>query len=831
MFAAKDLEALSSPTDWVRGKAYFRNQRVVDLTVFETKSGDREIQAQVRSTERFQGRLTLQPPMDRLLSWSCSCAFSEGTLCRHLVAIGLQYQKQTAVPDSEVFPFVFDDRSMREIEKERIEPEVHILLNSQTSSEGVQVSPRLVYHDAQGRRIMSIDPLEQEIRDSGRTASDRRYLLRNRRTEQDVVEYFNRWTAPVAENDCPQALSDFNLAVLLKEVVPSLPPGWKLLYDAELERKISKPGSVTAQFTMTKDPVGLLSFDLSFQCGQLRVTPEQLDAYLRGQQEWLLLNGQYIEVTNRTQLQHLFYILDRFRPRGSDEDFTGDLYLASELADWAEAAGEADPESIQLDPRFKTLLAAFTHPAAMPEPTLPPILIDILRPYQRDGVRWLHFLKSYGMGGLLADDMGLGKTLQVLALLLTGDRKRPSLIVCPKTLLFNWMREVKKFAPDLKAVIVQGSRTDRQRLLRQAEDFDLLITSYPLYQRDMDSYLGLRFETCVLDEAQNIKNPSTHIARNVKRIRADQRLALTGTPMENRLLDLWSIFDFILPGFLGRKEDFQVRYTEETLGDLTRRIRPFLLRRTKAEVLPDLPSKIEQTCYAMLTQNQLALYHQTLQRLRKRLREVIDENALGPSRIEILAGLTRLRQICDHPGLIHPQYRSADGLSGKLELFEELLDECLDGGHKVLVFSQFTRMLSILRSRLDKRHIPYCSLEGQTVDRQSVVDQFNQSPGIPVFLISLKAGGYGLNLTSADTVVLFDPWWNPMVEDQAADRAHRFGQQKTVTVYRLITQGTIEEKMEFLQSKKRYRFDRVVNQTDDHHGALSLDDLRYLIEG
>jgi SNF2 family DNA or RNA helicase len=267
------------------------------------------------------------------------------------------------------------------------------------------------------------------------------------------------------------------------------------------------------------------------------------------------------------------------------------------------------------------------------------------------------------------------------------------------------------------------------------------------------------------------------------------------------------------------------------LGDLTRRIRPFLLRRTKVEVLPDLPAKIEQTSYATLTQNQLALYQQTLQRLRKRLKEAVEENALGQSRIEILAGLTRLRQICDHPGLIHPQYRSADGLSGKLELFEELLDECLDGGHKVLVFSQFTRMLSILRGRLDNRRTPYCSLEGQTVDRQSVVDQFNQSPGISVFLISLKAGGYGLNLTSADTVILFDPWWNPMVEDQAADRAHRFGQQRAVTVYRLITQGTIEEKMELLQSKKRSRFDRVVNQTDDHHGALSLDDLRYLIEG
>ncbi len=831
MFAAKDLEELSSPTDWVRGKAYFRNRRVVDLTVFETKSGGWEIQAQVRSTERFQSRLTLQPPPNRLLSWSCSCAFSDGMLCRHLVAIGLQYLKQTAVPDSEILPFAFDDRSMREIEKDRIEPEVHILLNSQTSSDGIQVSPRLVYHDAQGRRIMSIDPLAQEIRDSGRTASDRRYLLRNRRTEQGVVEYFNRWTAPFAEKDSPQVLSDFDLAVLLKEVVPSLPPGWKLLYDAELDRRISKPGSVTAQFKMSEEPVGLLSFDLSFQCGQLRVTPEQLDAYLRGQQEWLLLNGHYIEVTNRIQLQHLFEILGSFRPRGSGEDFTGDLYLAAELADWAEAAGVAYPESIRLDPRFKTLLTAFSHPAAMPEPPFPMKLESVLRPYQRDGVRWLHFLKTHGLGGLLADDMGLGKTLQVLTLLLMGARRRPSLILCPKTLLFNWLREVKKFAPELKVVIVQGNPLDRQRLLRQTADFDLLITSYPLYQRDMASYLEFRFETCILDEAQSIKNPATHLSRNVKRIQADQRLALTGTPMENRLLDLWSIFDYILPGFLGRKEDFRVRYTEEMLGDLTRRIRPFLLRRTKVEVLPDLPAKIEQTSYATLTQNQLALYQQTLQRLRKRLKEAVEENALGQSRIEILAGLTRLRQICDHPGLIHPQYRSADGLSGKLELFEELLDECLDGGHKVLVFSQFTRMLSILRGRLDNRRTPYCSLEGQTVDRQSVVDQFNQSPGISVFLISLKAGGYGLNLTSADTVILFDPWWNPMVEDQAADRAHRFGQQRAVTVYRLITQGTIEEKMELLQSKKRSRFDRVVNQTDDHHGALSLDDLRYLIEG
>ena len=341
----------------------------------------------------------------------------------------------------------------------------------------------------------------------------------------------------------------------------------------------------------------------------------------------------------------------------------------------------------------------------------------------------------------------------------------------------------------------------------------------------------MEFDVCIIDESQMIKNPETHLARHVKKIKAGQRIALTGTPMENSILDLWSVFDFILPGYLGQKDAFRIQYEQADRDRLLQRITPFLLRRTKSDVLPELPEKIEETLYAPLTQNQLSLYQQALVQIRSAMKEEITRQGLAQSRMAILAGLTRLRQICNHPGLLHDAYRSVQGISGKLELFDEILHALLANGHKILVFSQFTQMLAILSRRLQDQQIPFCYLDGQTQDRQQVIQRFNTAPELPVFLISLKAGGFGLNLTAADTVILYDPWWNPMVEDQAADRAHRFGQKKAVTVYRLISQGTIEEKMENLQERKRQEFDQVVNRSGCQGDLpLSLEDLKALLD-
>jgi len=427
--------------------------------------------------------------------------------------------------------------------------------------------------------------------------------------------------------------------------------------------------------------------------------------------------------------------------------------------------------------------------------------------------------------------MGLGKTLQVLTAIAISRRTRPILIVCPKTLLFNWQNEARRFTPALKTVVIYGSQAARDRLLKQAAEFDLMITSYSLLQRDIGHFSLIDFDCCILDEAQMIKNPDTHLARHVKKIKAHQRIALTGTPMENHIMDLWSIFDFILPGYLGHYDAFRIRYKEDGLEPLLKKIKPFILRRTKADVLSELPKKIEETLYAPLTQNQLAYYQQVLSQVRKS----IYNNALvispGQQRIAVLAGLTRLRQICNHPGLLEKNYRYIHGLSGKLELFDDLLCSLLADSHKVLVFSQFTQMLAILEHRLHERQIAYCYLDGQTRERQQVIQRFNTDEKVPVFLISLKTGGFGLNLTAADTVILFDPWWNPMVENQAADRAHRFGQRRVVTVYRLITQNTIEEKIEVLQERKRLAFDQIIGKSGEGTAsAVSVEDLIALLE-
>jgi len=462
----------------------------------------------------------------------------------------------------------------------------------------------------------------------------------------------------------------------------------------------------------------------------------------------------------------------------------------------------------------------------------PPLgdLENVLRPYQKQGVAWLHFLRANDFGGILADEMGLGKTLQTLAFLKTlrsaecGVRnnlpaapagslpsvlRTPHLIVCPTSLVFNWLAEAKKFTPELKILALHGPG----RLARFAEmaESDVVVTSYALIRRDAGKYLGLEFDTVVLDEAQHIKNRQTQNAQAVKAVRAKHRLVLTGTPLENSVLDLWSIFDFLMPGYLGTAKDFRERYelpiakekNTEAQTRLARRLRPFMLRRLKKDVAADLPAKIEQVSFCELTPDQRGVYQQVIEASRKEVLAAVGAQGLAKSRMVVLTALLRLRQICCDLRLLKLDKVNPANASGKLDLFGELLEEAIDGGHRVLVFSQFTGMLALLKERLAAEKIDFCYLDGSTTDRGAVVEQFQQSEAIPVFLISLKAGGVGLNLTGADTVIHFDPWWNPAVEDQATDRAHRIGQTKVVTSYKLITRDTVEEKILLLQNRKR----------------------------
>ncbi len=448
--------------------------------------------------------------------------------------------------------------------------------------------------------------------------------------------------------------------------------------------------------------------------------------------------------------------------------------------------------------------------------TCPPLgtLEEVLRPYQRQGVAWLQFLRDNKFGGILADEMGLGKTLQTLAFIQSCHTNRklsgPVLIVCPTSLVFNWLAEAKKFTPNLKVVALHGA--GRHERFEDIASSDLVITSYALIRRDAERYRELEFDTLVLDEAQHIKNRQTQNAQAVKAVRTTHRLVLTGTPMENSVLDLWSIFDFLMPGYLGSATDFRERYElpitrdkdEAVQARLGRRLRPFILRRLKTEVAKDLPAKLEQVSYCELTEDQAEIYKQVLAVSRKEVMDAVGAQGVAKSKMIVLNALLRLRQICCDLRLLKMENAEfTDDSSGKLAMFGELLEEAIDGGHRVLVFSQFTTMLGLLREKLAAEKIEYCYLDGATTNRGAVVEKFQSTEKIPVFLISLKAGGVGLTLTGADTVVHFDPWWNPAVEDQATDRAHRIGQTRVVTSYKLITRGTVEEKILSLQQKKR----------------------------
>ena len=448
----------------------------------------------------------------------------------------------------------------------------------------------------------------------------------------------------------------------------------------------------------------------------------------------------------------------------------------------------------------------------LPPPSLG-ALDSILRPYQKDGVAWMHFLRENNFGGILADEMGLGKTLQVLALLQsqrTGAPHAPALVICPTSLVFNWVAEIAKFTPGLRVLALHGPQ--RRELFAGIARHDVIVTSYAVLRRDAEMYRNLEFDTVILDEAQHIKNRQTQNAQAVKSIRALHRIVLTGTPLENSVLDLWSIFDFLMPGYLGTAEDFRERYEQPIVRDknggaqarLARRLRPFMLRRLKRDVAADLPDKIEQISYCELNGEQRSIYRQVLEASRREITDAVNANGLAKSRMVVLTALLRLRQICCDLRLLGAKLgQEPADIAGKVELFDELLEEVIDGGHRVLVFSQFTTMLGLLRDRLIAEKIEFCYLDGSTKDRAVVVQKFQGDACIPVFLISLKAGGTGLNLTGADTVIHFDPWWNPAVEAQATDRAHRIGQEKVVTAYKLITRNTIEEKILKLQESKR----------------------------
>ncbi len=488
------------------------------------------------------------------------------------------------------------------------------------------------------------------------------------------------------------------------------------------------------------------------------------------------------------------------------------------------------------DQRFRKMIKEFKT-VSDSDFEVPPSLEKVLRPYQAYGFKWLRTLAEYGFGGILADDMGLGKTLQMIAVLLSAKENGetdPSLIVCPASLVYNWQEEFVRFAPMLKTSVIAGTKAEREIRLKKAAESDVLITSYDLLKRDILQYSGLRFNYMVIDEAQFIKTQTTAAAKSVRLVQARRRFALTGTPIENRRSELWSIFDFLMPGYLYNYETFKHRFEapiarsqdQETSIRLQKMISPFVLRRLKNDVLKDLPDKLEEVRYVRFEGEQQRLYDAQAAKIRSML-EMTNDEEMNRNKIQIFAQLTRIRQICCDPSLIFENYQAT---SAKREACLDLIRSAMDGGHRVLVFSQFTSMLALLENELTDAGIEWYTITGATPkqERVDLVRKFNEG-GIPVFLISLKAGGTGLNLTGADTVIHYDPWWNVAAQNQATDRAHRIGQTRTVCVYKLIGKDTIEEKILKLQQDKQDLANEILSGENRSISAMSREELMALL--
>lgn len=532
--------------------------------------------------------------------------------------------------------------------------------------------------------------------------------------------------------------------------------------------------------------------------------------------------------------QNIYSMLRSFNSfdvyRNPDNRFTVKTYRAGLINELK----NLDVELILSD-RFKTFWEQMSTFSTAEDLELPKGIKAEFREYQMKGFGWLWFMYKYGLNGILADDMGLGKTLQALTVIQKAkelDGAMPTLVVAPTTVVFNWEAEIEKFAPDLTCLKLQGG--ERKQFFKKIQDYDVVITSYALVRRDIDKLKDINFRYVILDESQNIKNATSQTAQAVKLLTSQHKLALSGTPIENKLEELWSVFDFLMPGFLFSMADFNSRYVNPIMERqdkvvekrLKLQIYPFILRRMKRDVAKDLPDKVENIAYCELTDDQKDFYLQVLDSTKEELFKSIEQNGLEKSRLSIFSALLRMRQICCHPRLYDKNNVKNVIASGKFEKLKVMLEEIVSEGHRILLFSQFVDMLDIIKAWLDKTGIKYEYLTGKTKDRQGAVERFNTDSTIPIFLISLKAGGTGLNLTGADYVIHYDPWWNPAVEDQATDRAYRIGQKKKVFVYRLITRNTVEEKIQKLKTIKRNLVDSVISVDRNITKSLTMDDIR-----
>lgn len=574
---------------------------------------------------------------------------------------------------------------------------------------------------------------------------------------------------------------------------------------------------------MKKERINWLEFKFEIEGFVDKQIKEILEALEEKRKYYRLNNGSLLSLETRE-----FQEIQRFlqSPFLQNQRLSDGLDIPFEqciqLLDYVDSS-----ESFQLEASFREFLQSVREPGSLEFP-IPESLESILKDYQKTGYKWMKTLALYRFGGILADDMGLGKTVQSIAFIVSElpsirETKNPVLILCPSSLTYNWLSELLTFAPEVQAIVLDGNRAERESLQKDLTNIDVVITSYPLLRMDIKWYEKQDFHSVFYDEAQAFKNPLTQTARAVKKVKANNRFALTGTPVENSAEELWAIFHVVFPQlFLGLKE-----YSQLTNKTISRRIRPFLLRRIKEEVLHEFPQKYEETVTVELLQEQKKLYAAYLAKLRHDTLKHLDKDTIRKNRIRILAGITRLRQICCHPKLFVDGYK---GSSAKFEQLFHIIEEAKHAGKRVLIFSQFTKMLELIGKELTLRGLSYFYLDGQTPseERVEICQRYNAGEK-DYFLISLKAGGTGLNLMGADTVILYDTWWNPAVEEQAADRAHRIGQKNSVTVLKLISKGTIEEKMNELQDKKRNLVEEIIQSNSETSSTLTEEDIREIL--
>lgn len=618
-------------------------------------------------------------------------------------------------------------------------------------------------------------------------------------------------------------------------MLPQAGEKWKIIESEDLlEFKLTQsPLKVVADIDFSETPD---SFEVEFYAtvGRAKLDYEAIQQFFQQGQKYVYLEEKgniEIPYSKMLRINSALSNVDAY-------EVAKNRYLIKTFRAGIVAELEESEITLKLSRKFKDFWTKISSFNSMEDTPLPRGLRAELREYQAKGYNWLWFLYTYGLNGVLADDMGLGKTVQALTLIQKAkekDGKKPSLVVCPTSVVFNWESEIEKFTPNLNYLNITGP--DRKPLFNKIKDNDVIITSYALLRRDIDEYRKHKFRSVILDESQNIKNFESQTAQASKQLNSAHKLAMSGTPIENRLSELWSAFDFLMPGFLYDLNEFNYRYANpiQDRGDKTvesrlkKQVYPFILRRMKRDIAKDLPPKIENVAYCQMTADQRDLYLDVLDSTRQEIFGKISDDGFEKSKMSVFAALLRLRQICNHPRLFDKEGQYKVNESGKFEHLKEMLEEIISEGHRVLLFSQFVQMLDICKEWFDKEGIKYCYLTGATKDRKEQVDRFNNDESIPVFLVSLKAGGTGLNLTGADYVIHYDPWWNPAVEDQATDRAHRIGQTKNVFVYRFITKGSVEEKIMKLKERKRNLVDSVISVERNIGKTLTYEDIKDIL--